>query len=610
MTKAFGAASQQPASVITKVTTINTDPVEPAQKTRKGRWGAKKDKTENNAAERTTKDAAPTTETATTWVTVVKRKVETDLSTLQLRADDLNAPTILYQALVDKIDITKTDIMFRQVVYADSDEQFAAAAEMVAHFSSYALTMIRPANDEDVKEKLQLIPFDCSGKLMMRQCIVSRCCSLGQQPPVIKNRATTTQAPPVIKASVDTTVVIRFVFDENYIGEEIWKTASKDVRGAILALTAEQGITKGIQDVWGARQERLGKHKSVTALVRVSRQHLTQLLGASGVKGVFTEPRSWKYDNMPTVNWEWVTKLDDEEDTAYLARAVSNKPMHGVGRGDRQLVLRRESTPDQPVSRMWQIDGVSSEWTDDTVLMMLKTVLPDAAIVRGQRRGPTKTWWFRATTKPDVDLLQVPVCIEDGDDSRVTLELWAKRSAPRENSRFKVLPMKEKYSSMPFVQKAEYETERVRIQAPGPVGNGKPADTGDDKKEDPKPVNSTLATQSTAPTQKDPDDDDVNMSQSQAKCLIVERRKTPAGMTLKEVPRDGNCLFSCVGIAANPAKALSARQVRAETVAHLCKHTTRYEDMWDTQYSKGKALVSFEEYIKHIAIAGVWGGYM
>ena len=87
----------------------------------------------------------------------------------------------------------------------------------------------------------------------------------------------------------------------------------------------------------------------------------------------------------------------------------------------------------------------------------------------------------------------------------------------------------------------------------------------------------------------------------------LELRAVPSGVTLKTMPRDGNCLAHALGqgltFLKQDEKQRPARLVRAEIHAYMVRKSAEFAGFWDgrnTSDEEGK-LANFEEYLKEMA---------
>ena len=94
----------------------------------------------------------------------------------------------------------------------------------------------------------------------------------------------------------------------------------------------------------------------------------------------------------------------------------------------------------------------------------------------------------------------------------------------------------------------------------------------------------------------------------------LERRAVPAGVVLKDMPRDGDCLAHALGrgltYLKQDDKQRPARLVRAELHAYMTRKASEFAGFWDgrnTADEEGK-LASFEEYLKEMAGGGKYLG--
>ena len=92
------------------------------------------------------------------------------------------------------------------------------------------------------------------------------------------------------------------------------------------------------------------------------------LTSQSGIENFFCEPINWQQagqEQNPAI--KWLPQADDESSNGYLARALAEKPLFGVTRGEKQLGFRLKRDPKQSFSKAWAIQGAPSFWGQEKV---------------------------------------------------------------------------------------------------------------------------------------------------------------------------------------------------------------------------------------------------
>ena len=119
--------------------------------------------------------------------------------------------------------------------------------------------------------------------------------------------------------------------------------------------------------------------------------------------------------------------------------------------------------------------------------------------------------------------------------------------------------------------------------------------------------------QAKAPSQSTPDPDDANKpSEQPQKKQCVASRPVPDGLTKVAMPADGSCLFHSIAKALthSTGKEILGIQTRAESLAHIHKHTDTYINLCDGLMPHDSKAPSFAAYIDHMQKHTAWGGYL
>ena len=246
----------------------------------------------------------------------------------------------------------------------------------------------------------------------------------------------------VPKSNVQMTICRVIVYKE-MIDANRWKHVSTKPKAFIYDWSKNclpTAVHRDVQDSWGFNQEDWEGRITMTGLLNIPTEHCENLLKVSGRGHVIVEPMRWQ-DPLPKIRVDWIPKIPGESPVDYWERVLMMRPDFGMARGLRQLGLRSAATPDAPLSRVWVLDAVPREWTEEQALDLLKGAaeLTELAMLRQQARGPLRAWWFRAKAAPDQDVIPLPYKSDDDDHMEVA---WVRRSTPPKPKEHKEKPFK------------------------------------------------------------------------------------------------------------------------------------------------------------------------
>ena len=481
------------------------------------------------------------------------RKVELQAAAVQtegawrLRPEDWTGKAVTMEELAEYKG--KGESLF---ILAKDKEEAEVLSVMAGNVQSSLLIIWR---DDDGGIQL---PFWRGGTASLLRVSVHKSQVTGVALPALKGERTT-----VKKIVVMPTVVLRVILVKQMVSAEVWKQASEAFRKFVVARAPS------VKDMWGSATE--SKHgPTLVALTRVAQDQAEALLQRSGQGGLFWEPTARTLGDR-TFAVRWIDKEEGETDTLYLQRCLSTKPLLGLVLGRRQLG-ERVNQAEVKVARSWRLPGTPREWTQDTVLDLLKdSGLTDVTITSRMTRKGMVTWFLRAACQEDVVALKV----EDGAKTCFYYVLPANpsRQGPAKRTPLPyegVFPLRgEQFKLVPG-------TAQVLPQAPP----------------------------------------DGAKEESQAKRQAVTQRAAPDGTEVIEVDRDGNCLPAALAKAIawhkNSTKVTSALQLRAELVAYMTRKRDLFKDFWDGRNTNDEAgiLPNFEAYLKEAAGDGKYMGHL
>lgn len=101
-----------------------------------------------------------------------------------------------------------------------------------------------------------------------------------------------------------------------------------------------------------------------------------------------------------------------------------------------------------------------------------------------------------------------------------------------------------------------------------------------------------------------------NLAPANAKKVCAEQHALPKGMSKKDMPQDGNCLFRAAAYCSSKltkSELIDHHQLRAECVSRLRKHDQRYIHDWDGEMLDGAKADSFDTYCNAMAKPKTWG---
>jgi hypothetical protein len=364
------------------------------------------------------------------------------------------------------------------------------------------------------------------------------------------------------------TETICVIFDEQYISNKKRITALERPRKALgdWIQTLPTTAAAAIQDTWGWKQHAQGPHKSIIGLIRVaSPTRQTPSWAGPANKASSLNPST------PQSRWRGRNGNQQTQQTT-----TSNDSLTKATNGAWRAWSRVATEASTEKTRTWQLDQAPRAWNQHTVEQLISSqpAFTDTHITRKQVRGKVTTWWFTATSAADLDLHPIFATIDDE-----IYELWAKLAPP--------------------TRKAEHarswhihDTSTMQWHPP------------------PQPRGTHAGTSKGTITVETPDPDDANKpSEQPQKKQCVASRHVPDGLTKVAMPADGSCLFHSIAQALTDStgKEILGIQTRAETLAHIHKHTDTYIALWDGLMPDDKA-PSFAAYIDHMQKHTAWGG--
>lgn len=230
------------------------------------------------------------------------------------------------------------------------------------------------------------------------------------------------------------TVVVRVKVYAAFTAAEDYLKICRNPRGAFKNWLERYSIG-GVQDSWGWAEEKwLGPYgRCVAGRVRINDQHKMSILRASGSAVWFAEAISWRsqaWDD-PDLKFhtEWVDKQVDETDIDYRTRCTSVGADLGLTVGRRQIGRRVAGQSPKRARRMWVLEEVPRRWTDTMVIMALGSDFVDIEVVRRVGRGLHTSWWFKAVSNEDLDMVAINYADEDEDEGADGRRIWARLAA-------------------------------------------------------------------------------------------------------------------------------------------------------------------------------------
>ena len=491
--------------------------------------------------------------------TVVQRKSKAESESTDvwnLRAEDWNAPIVGFDHVAEHLD--KCTEIFKAVVLCTSDQTEILHTMLRGCQVAYAVIIVTPSK----KEGAVRTPGCVGRKLVFRDAVVTRCASSGQQLPEIArpkgNTATISKTP---------TAVIHVKLFQQFFDKDVWtKVQNAPIRFFHDWLGKHHA--KAI-DSWGWQQERpaSGNSGKMFGLVRIAAKDVESILAVSGDDGVFLSPA--KDVKIPPTDIEWVDWTQGESWHDYLQRARRISGEFGLIFA-RRLGLRRKKDPNTATSRVWLLEDVPKDFTQDQVCQVLSQSFSNVSLIRQRRgkKGHGPSFLFKAARADEHDVVALPV---EYDGSSFTL--WCRWAPPRQFvGEAKVVHNVHSWSLKPRVlDKSEHVIKETlgeeRISARGHDGDEVSAD-------------------------------------GPAKRTKVEQRTVPAGVTHESVPGDGACLFHAFKAAYSKIsdKCLNSRALRAEVVTHMTRYKETYAKQWSGLDPKGQQCSDFDKYLTLIAV--------
>lgn len=280
------------------------------------------------------------------------------------------------------------------------------------------------------KESEKSIPMeDEKGRMIMRNVQIT---TIRANDIAVYSKHATTN---VVKIQKETTTVLRVRFDKIFVEGQLWKQVNERAKTAFERWTHDLSLD-GVVDTCGWSAEKSTGTELVVGLARVSEGAAETIIQKSGTKGCFVDPKDWKDRTWAAYRLEWLAKQKDEEDDAYLLRAVSMRPELGATAGTRQIGLRHKSKDDdeqKPGGRTWMLEGIPREWTEGMLMSMLENngVYNEIKVLNKVYSGATATWTFKAIGEKGQDTKCFRV-----DDGGGPITLWFRIAPPRNTVRY------------------------------------------------------------------------------------------------------------------------------------------------------------------------------
>ena len=239
-----------------------------------------------------------------------------------------------------------------------------------------------------------------------------------------------------------------------------------------------------------------------------------------------------------------------------------------VNLGSLQAIGRN---PADPISRVWLIEHVPHDWTQDDVCTALQNQFTDVQLIRQRRTRHGFDYWFKGCSPLNHDVVALPIETNEG---RGLITLWACWAPPR---------------GTPQKGHLVKPVRTLNLRSP------------------PTPLSTAVTA---VPKETEATVDEAGKEASANKRAKAVCRDIPKGLTRKIVPGDGACLFHAVGAGLQQihGKSPHARELRASVVDQLTKHESKYTPFWNGKCPDGAKLDSWADYLTKMKKADAWGG--
>ena len=300
------------------------------------------------------------------WQTVKRKKPERSEAAWTLRQQDWDDPVMSFHSLGDRMD--KCTGTFSAVLLCNEQEENIFKTMLQGYSKPYRVLMVRMSSESGAER----VPGKIEDKLVFKQALVQRCYSKGLAAPQPKS-----MAQSAVKVAKKPTVVIAVRMFKRFMDEADWKL----VQQAPTRFFHSWLLAHEVQalDSWGWKAER-SNAKSDTdkyfGLARILQEDVESVLALSGDR-VFVDTHR-QYNLKCSVTW--FLKQDKEDDMEYLTRLRRGGWSLGLVAGRSQLGAREKSngTP----ARIWLIEHVPADWSQEEVLKVLNTVFTEVALIR------------------------------------------------------------------------------------------------------------------------------------------------------------------------------------------------------------------------------------
>ena len=503
------------------------------------------------------------------WQTVgrkANKSANNGTGSWKLRAEDWNAPIVDFGNVAEQLDGCKE--VFKAVVLCRADETDILHTMLRGCQVAYAVIIVSP----DKQEGAVRTPGCVGRKLVFKDAVVTRCASTGQQLPEIARPKGQTA-----KISKKPTAVVHVKLFQQFFEKDAWTTVLNAPIRFFHDWLGKRHV-KAI-DSWGWSLERPSSSNSAKlfGLVRIAEEDVESVLAFSGDGGVFLSPA--KDVKITPTEVEWVEWVQGDSWAAYLQKARRLGGEFGLIFA-RKLGIRRKREPNAATSRIWLLEDVPKDFTQDQVCQVLSHSFSNVSLIRQKRgkKGHGHSFLFKAARADEHDVVALPV---DYDGASFTL--WCRWAPPRQYAgEAKVVHNVQSWSLKPSV------LDKSMPVAKETVGEERTEAKGHDS----------------------PDPASGNDGPSKRCKVQVEQRTLPEGVKQVEVPGDGACLFHAFKEAFSQIseKCLNSRALRAEVVTHMTRYKEHYSQQWSGFDPKGEKCKDFDTYLSLIAAEDAYAG--
>ena len=507
--------------------------------------------------------------------------------------------------------------------FTHNPEEAEEAADLiqaaVGDDASHSLTILFDGHADALGDwatgaRLTAVPGRVDGRLVLRKLWIitsgssaAALCTKESQPLQVSTR------PPKPHVQRASSVVVRFVFDQNY--NLNWEKIVKKPGHFARLWASGFGIAQGsILDTWGWQLE---GSTQVRGLLRVDSIAAARTLWersgftAGGCSAFINLLGDFKDKERKDFRVQWVPWVPKERYTEYLRR-VQGLAKHGIVLG-RSLGIRLAA--DDPALRespcLWRARAIPVHWQLEHVTALMHDVgFREIQVQSKHRSKHGADWLFKAMRRDGSDVVQRDLYWDPDDEE--TAELVVIREGARRSRKASTQAIPSSFA----VDFAQLVKTAAGAKGPnqGPQGKGAgrrnsavPAAEAP-KSANGEPDSGKQSRERLGPgTKRRADDAEADVD--------LEGETPPVwklNATLRDNPGAGNCLYYALGMSGVGGKEYNHRQVRRWVQQNLLYFESDFQEMWTNggqfNCSGRTAACTWNEYLSEQMQNASWGG--